>query len=454
MAEAKGFVALLGHPAVMEVVRSTLDLLRAEVLAGGTCPDEGEVEARLEARLAQSVQSSLRRVINATGVVLHTNLGRSPLCEAALSAMREVGEGYTNLEYDLARGERGDRYGHAERALCRLTGAESAVVVNNNAGAVLLALSALSRIPPPRENSAPAPRPTGQPEVVISRGQLVEIGGGFRIPEVLRLSGALLVEVGTTNRTYLRDYEGALTERTAILLSVHRSNFRLTGFTHDAALGELVELGRRKGLWVLDDLGSGTLLDTSPFGLGKEPTVPERVGEGPHLVLFSGDKLLGGPQAGIVVGRREAVEQVKRHPLMRALRVDKATLAALAATLGHYERGEAVRALPIWRAIARTPEELRVRVESWKRSLGEKAQGAEVRQGESAVGGGSLPGVTLPTHVLAFPSGDPDGLSSRLRAGAPPVVARIEEGALVLDPRTVDPAEDEKLLFAVRMALG
>jgi L-seryl-tRNA(Ser) seleniumtransferase len=290
--------------------------------------------------------------------------------------------------------------------------------------------------------------------VVVSRGQLVEIGGGFRIPDVLRRSGAALVEVGTTNRTYAADYEAALGPRTRILLSVHRSNFALRGFTHDATLAELVALARARDLWVVDDLGSGSLLDTAPFGLGEEPTAQSRVAAGADLVCFSGDKLLGGPQAGILAGRREAIRRVKRHPLVRALRPDKVTLAALSATLAHYERGEATARIPVWRAIAADPEALRARAAEWREALGDAGGTCEVRASRSAVGGGSLPEVTLPTFVLALPPGDADGLAARLRAGDPPVVARIEEDRVVLDPRTVMPGEDEAVVRAVRAALG
>jgi len=465
-AEANGLVGRLGHARVMEAVRAALGELRVGVLAGAACPAAPEIEAALLARLRENAKGSLRRVVNATGVVVHTNLGRAPLSEEALAAMREVGEGYSNLEYDLEAGERGDRYGHAAAALCRLTGAEAAVVVNNNAASVLVGLAALCWARPARgqgqaTGSVPAPASLGlgheggdPPEVVISRGQLIEIGGGFRIPDVLRRSGAALVEVGTTNRTYLRDYEAALTERTRMLLSVHRSNFKLSGFVHDAALSELVELGLRRALWVMDDLGSGTLLPTAPYGLGHEPMVQERVAAGADLVCFSGDKLLGGPQAGILVGRREAVERVKRHPLMRALRVDKVTLAGLSATLAHYERGEAERKVPVWRAIAQRPDAIEERARGWLAALGESARGATVRGSSSAIGGGSLPEVTLPTCVIALPSDSPDRLAARLRQGDPPVVGRIEHGAVVLDPRTVGPAEDEALLATVREALS
>ncbi len=446
-ADAAGLVSRLGHAPVMEAVRETLDDLREEILAGGRCPPPEAIQSRVLARLSDEARGSLRRVINATGVVIHTNLGRAPLSDEALEAMRVAGGGYTNLEYDLAAGERGDRYGHAAGALCRLTGAEAALVVNNNAAAVLLALAAHAGARPGR---GAAPHAGGSPEVVVSRGQLVEIGGGFRIPDVLSRSGAALVEVGTTNRTYLRDYEAAVGDRTRMLLSVHRSNFRLSGFTHDATLEELVELGRRAGVWVVDDLGSGTLLDTEPFGLGREPTVPERVRAGADLVCFSGDKLLGGPQAGLLVGRREAVERARRHPLLRALRVDKVTLAGLSATLAHYERGEATRRIPVWRAIAATPAALAERAGAWARALG----AGEVRESASAVGGGSLPDVTLPTRVVALAAPDADALAARLRAGDPPVVGRIEEGRVLLDPRTVLPSEDDELVGAVRRALA
>ncbi len=448
-AERAGLVARLGHAPVMEAVRATLEAARAEVLGGAACPSPAEIEASLLGRLSGEAKGTLRRVVNATGVVIHTNLGRAPLSEEALEAMRLAGTGYTNLEYDLARGERGDRYGHASAALCRLTGAEAAVVVNNCASAVMLALAALCETRPGGGGAVEG----GGPEVLVSRGQLVEIGGGFRVPDVLRRSGAALVEVGTTNRTYLADYEAAVGERTRMLLSVHRSNFRLSGFTHDASLEELVELGRRARIWVVEDLGSGALVPTAPFGLGEEPTVPERVRAGADLVAFSGDKLLGGPQAGILAGRREAVDLCRRHPLLRALRVDKMTLAGLSATLAHYERGEAERKVPVWRAIAQPIEALEARARAWLAALGPAGAGGRVQASASAVGGGTLPGVTLETRVLALPPGDAEALAARLRRADPPVVARIEEDRVVLDPRTVMPDEDQAVIAAVRAAI-
>lgn len=466
-ADRAGLVGSLGRGAVVDAIRELLDRIRKEVLGGLPCPPPEAIERSLLDALSDSARGSLRPVVNATGIVVHTNLGRAPLSADAIDAMRRAAEGYTNLELDLGTGERGDRYVHAEAAVCRLTGAEGAVVVNNNAAAVMLALAALmdgrpsdgtppsTPLPDARGaggEEAPEP-PPGRPEVVVSRGQLVEIGGGFRIPDVLRRSGAALVEVGTTNRTYARDYEEAIGGRTRILLSVHRSNFAVRGFTHDATLAELVALARARDLWVVDDLGSGSLLETAPFGLGDEPTIQARVGAGADLVCFSGDKLLGGPQAGVLAGRREAIRRVKRHPLVRALRPDKVTLAALSATLAHYERGEAPAKIPVWRAIATAPLALRARAEQWLAALGEAGRGCAVRESTSAVGGGSLPEVTLPTFVLALPAGAADALAARLRRADPPVVARIEDDRVVLDPRTVMPGEDDAVVRAVRGAL-
>ncbi len=473
-----GLLTRLGHQPVMEAVRAELERHRAAVLAGAPCPPAEAIEAALLARLAADLPGPLRRVVNATGVVLHTNLGRAPLSAATAAAMAAAAEGYSTLEFDVARGERGDRYHHAAGALSRLTGAEDALAVNNGAAAVLLALAALSsarpsgspadrspaepgqpeapahglaEVPPPGVPEVPPP---GLPEVIVSRGQLVEIGGGFRIPDVLRRSGAALVEVGTTNRTYLDDIEAAITPRTRAVLSVHRSNFRLDGFVAEPTLAELVGLARRRDLWVVDDLGSGALLPTAPHGLAPEPTVGERVRAGADLVCFSGDKLLGGPQAGLLVGRAAAVALVKRHPLLRALRLDKVALAGLSATLAHYERGEALRELPVWRAIARPLPELEATARRWLAALAARTPGAGVRPGESAVGGGTLPGETLPTWLLTLPTPDPAALLAALRRAPVPVVARILDGAVVLDPRTVLDGEEAGLLASLQAALG
>jgi L-seryl-tRNA(Ser) seleniumtransferase len=449
VAAQAGLVSRLGHQPVMEAVRAELERRRAAVLAGAPCPPPGEIEAALLARLAADAPGALRRVVNATGVVIHTNLGRAPLSTATAAAMAAAAEGYSTLEFDVERGERGDRYHHAAGALCRLTGAEDALAVNNGAAAVLLSLAAVTAARPSGE-----PVPEGTPEVIVSRGQLVEIGGGFRIPDVLRRSGAALVEVGTTNRTYAADVEAAITPRTRAVLSVHRSNFRLDGFVAEPSLAELVALARRRDLWVVDDLGSGALLATAPFGLPAEPTVGERVKAGADLVCFSGDKLLGGPQAGLVVGRAAAVALARRHPLLRALRLDKVALAGLSATLSCWERGEAVRELPVWRAIARPLGELEAAARRWQARARGWAPGAEVRRGESAVGGGTLPGATLPTFLLALPGPEPAALLAALRRAPTPVVARIEDGAVVLDPRTVLDGEEPALLAALEVALG
>lgn len=383
------------------------------------------------AHLARVLTPSLRPLINATGVIIQTNLGRAPLSAAALAAMQAVGAGYANLEYDLERGERGSRNVHLEDLLTRLSGAEAALAVNNNAAAVYLALIALA---------------AGR-EVIISRGQAVEIGGGFRIPDVLRQSGAILVEVGTTNRTYAQDYAAAISERTALLLRVHSSNFRLIGFVHEPELAELAAVGRSHAVPLLDDLGSGTLLPTAPYGLAPEPTVQESVAAGADLVTFSGDKLLGGPQAGLIVGRRALVERLRRHPLARALRVDKTTIAGLEATLQSYLRGQACSEIPVWRMIAAPLSELQTRAAALAATLQAAALPAEVVACRSAVGGGSLPGETLPSAGVAVAPGPVgvDHCAARLRLGAPAVVARIAEGRLIVDLRTVL-AEDDPIL--------
>jgi L-seryl-tRNA(Ser) seleniumtransferase len=362
--------------------------------------------------------------------------------------MSAVAEGYSNLEYDLAAGERGSRHDHARRLLCELTGAEDALVVNNNAAAVYLVLAGLCR---------------GR-AVLISRGQLVEIGGGFRIPDVLRAGGAQLVEVGTTNRTHLRDFADALgpadgpardageAGSIGAMMRVHSSNFRQLGFVAMPALAELADLAHARGVILIDDLGSGTLLETAPYGLAAEPTIQASVSAGADLVTFSGDKLLGGPQAGIIVGKQPLVARLRRHPLARALRVDKLTLAALEATLRAYRRGRAPQEIPVWQMIAAAPAELQARAARWQAHLAAHGLAAEVWSGESAVGGGSLPGETLPTALLALacPAGDtPDALAARLRQGDPAVVCRIQKDHLVFDGRTVLPHQEQPLLAAL-----
>jgi L-seryl-tRNA(Ser) seleniumtransferase len=424
--------AALPRAVLVEAARAELEAARQRIAAGGRPPGADELGALALERAQAALLPSLRPLINATGVIIQTNLGRAPLSAAALEAMRAVGAGYANLEYDLEEGRRGSRAVHVVGLLRRLTGAEAALVVNNNAAAIYLVLLALA---------------AGR-EVVVSRGQAVEIGGGFRIPDVLRQSGAALVEVGTTNRTYARDYAAVVGERTALLMRIHTSNFRLQGFVHETPLAELAQIGRERGVAVLDDLGSGTLLPTAPYGLAPEPTVQESVAAGADLVTFSGDKLLGGPQAGLIVGKAALVDRLRQHPLARALRVDKATLAALEATLLAYLRGRATEELPVWQMISAPLAWVRARAERLAALLGPER--AEALPCTSAVGGGSLPGETLPSYALALRGAPPDLLAQRLRAADPPVVARISEGRLLLDLRTVLEDQEPALLAALR----
>ncbi len=431
-AEGSELVRCFGRPLTLQAIRHTLDEARASLRQGATAPDDEALLADAHRTLEHWLAPTLLPVINATGVILHTNLGRAPLSPTARQAVLEAA-GFSSLEYDLARGTRGKRDVHAEGLLTRLTGAEAALVVNNNAAAVLLALTALAR---------------GK-QVLISRSQLVEIGGGFRIPEVMKQSGAKLVEVGTTNRTHLDDFESALGERVALIMRAHHSNFRIIGFTAEPTLAELVDLGRRHDLPVIDDLGSGALLDTSRFGLGHEPTVQESLQAGAALVCFSGDKLLGGPQAGVVVGQRVFVDRLRRHPLARAVRPDKLCLAALCATLAHYLKDEAEREIPVWRMIAARPEALRQRAKGWVAALGR----GDVIPGRSTVGGGSLPEETQPTFLWTLPHRSPNTLARTLRQASPPVIARVEDNRLALDPRTVLPEQEPDLLRTLAACL-
>ncbi|MBI2864530.1 MAG: L-seryl-tRNA(Sec) selenium transferase [Chloroflexi bacterium] len=425
----------LSHEALVDLARRELEGARAAIAAGATTASYDSLVEGVLRRAEEEWRPSLRRVINATGVIIHTNIGRAPLSKEAIAAVEMVSRGYSNLEFDLPSGGRGSRHRHVEELLCRLAGAEAAMAVNNNASAVLIGLSALCQ---------------GR-EVVISRGQAVEIGGGFRIPDVMVQSGARLVEVGTTNRTYARDYERSLTESTAALLRVHASNFRVIGFTHQATLEEMVEVADRHGIFVLDDLGSGCLIDPTRFGLVAEPLVQESVAAGAGVACFSGDKLLGGPQAGLLVGKKALIDRIKSHPLARAVRIDKMTLAALSATLLHYLKGEALAKIPVWQMISTTQEALARRAQRWAEEIGPRAR---VVDGESAIGGGSLPGETLPTKLVAItPAGEGpsvDELARRLRMEDPAILARIDKNALLLDPRTVLPDEDVELLKAVQ----
>jgi L-seryl-tRNA(Ser) seleniumtransferase len=425
-----------GRPLVVDAVRETLEAARAGALDGGAIGDEEALAEAVLACLTAWLTPRPQTVINATGVMLHTNLGRAPVSAAAAAAMQSVAAGYSDVEYDVAAGARGSRHGLLEPLVRRVTGAEAALVVNNNAGATLLVLTALAR----------------DRGVIVSRGQLVEIGGGFRIPEILAAGGAHLVEVGTTNRTRIADYRAAVDAVTALILRVHRSNFRILGFTEEPALDELVALGRETGLPVVDDLGSGSLLDTTPFGLAPEPMVQDSLAAGASLVTFSGDKLLGGPQAGVVVGQADLVARLRRHPLTRALRPGKDVIAGLHATLLHYARGEALTAVPLWQMIAAPPDGLRQRAAAWQAALAARGIPAQLVPGHSAIGGGSLPGETMPTTLLRLETAHPDRLAAALRSAQPPVIARIADGAVLLDPRTVLPGEDEAVVEAVEAA--
>lgn len=405
-------------------VRAVLAEVRAGARAGKPVPPVEALVAEARRVAERASAPSLVPVVNATGVILQTNLGRAPLSERAIAAMVEAASGYTNLEYDVSAGERGSRHEHVRELIRRATGAEDGMAVNNNASALVLVLRALC---------------AGR-EVIVSRGEAVEIGGRFRIPDVLRESGATLVEVGTTNRTYVSDYEGAITPETAAILRVHRSNFAVVGFTAQPDLRELSRLARDRGILLIDDLGSGCLLDTTRFGMAREPTVQESLRAGSDIALFSGDKLLGGPQAGIIAGRSDLVATLRRHPLARALRVDKLTIAALNATFQAYVDGRATEEIPVWRMIAEDPARLRRRARRWARAAG--AAGAVVA-GQSMVGGGSLPGAGRPTWCAALrSSAGAAALAARLRAHRPPIVGRIEDEMVLLDPRTVPPSLD------------
>ena len=424
---------------VANLVREQIEESRTSIRMGGTAPTAEQIEKSVVQRVVALGQGWPRPVINATGVIIHTNLGRTPLSLESMEAMLQAAEGYINLELDLEEGKRGSRQAHTEALLRQLTGSEAALVVNNNASALLLTLSALAR----------------SKEVVVSRGEAIEIGGGFRIPDVCRQSEAILVEVGTTNRTYARDYESAITQDTAAFLKVHASNFRIQGFAHTPEIRELVEVGERRAIPVLHDIGSGCLLNTQEMGLAQEPRPQESLDAGVALVLFSGDKLLGGPQAGIIAGKQEIIEELETHPLARVMRIDKIRLAALTATLLHYVKGEAETKVPVWRMINYTAGELENRAHHWQTVIGKRAG---MVRGLSTIGGGSLPAENLDTWLLSLDCDDLPGraeeVARRLRHYSTPIIARIEGGAVLLDPRTVFLEEEDTLLRAVAEAMG
>jgi L-seryl-tRNA(Ser) seleniumtransferase len=447
--EVQALVAREGHAATLEAVRVTLESLRADVAVGAL--DESGVSAavdNLPGQIERCLQAffaySLLPVINATGVILHTNLGRAPLSREALSHVTEIAQGYSNLEFDLATGERGKRDSHLDLLFARLlfTGEHDlkTIVVNNNAAAVLLSLNALAE----------------GGEVIVSRGELVEIGGSFRIPDVMAKSGAILREVGTTNRTRVADYEAAINEKTKLLLRVHRSNFQIVGFAEQPSLEELVALGRKHDIPVMEDLGSGDLLDLRNVGVHGEPTILASVRAGVDVITYSGDKLLGGPQAGLISGDRELVARIRSNPLFRAVRVDKMFYAALEATLLAYLR-EDYDSIPVLRMMRLSDEELRSRAEHMMRRLHITSPQLhiEVVESRSVLGGGAAPGSTLPTHVLALSSRamNADAISAKLRQWGTPIIARVEDGRVLLDLRTVTP-EEEAVIAAALERIG
>lgn len=420
-----------GRSLTVEAIRQAIEVERAAILKRENA-QQAETAVLLNNALAwlqDLTTSSLQPVINATGVIVHTNLGRAPLSQAALAAIAAVGAGYSTLEYEPGSGQRGSRSNHPNQIIQRLLKCEASFVVNNNAAGVLLMLTALCQ---------------GK-EVIISRGQLVEIGGGFRIPDVMAQSGAKLVEVGTTNRTHLRDYQNAINENTAAILVAHHSNYKIVGFTSEPSLSELANLAQKYELPLLYDQGSGALLDSAPYGLPSEPTVPDGLAAGCDVVAFSGDKLLGGPQAGILCGRADLIASIKRHPLARAVRADKFCLAGLSSTLLHYIKEEALSHIPVWQMISRTPEELNELAVSMQKQLSKMGIDTEIIAGVSTVGGGSLPGSQLKTWLISPQSSNPQKLAKQLRMESIPVVTRLQDGRLLIDPRTLLPQHIENL---------
>ncbi len=412
---------------MINTLRSQLDDIRKD--GKKVLPTEEQIINLTADKLSLMTSPSVKKVINATGVILHTNLGRSPLSKESIAEIEIAARNYTNLEYNLSSGTRGSRHDHCEELLTRLSGTESAMVVNNNASAMLLILSALFN----------------RKKVAISRSQLVEIGGGFRVPDVMRQSGAKMVEIGTTNHTHLSDYREALASGAVGVVRVHSSNFKIIGFTSSPELKDIVEVAHLSGALVIDDLGSGSFLKTEDYGLSHEPTVQESVKAGVDVICFSGDKLLGGPQAGIIIGRKVLVDKLKKHPLARAIRADKLCLAGLSATLIHYLKDEAIQQIPVWKMISMETEVIRQRAFNWMEQLHE----GKVIQGESTVGGGSLPGDTLPTWLFALKVHSPEKMLKLLRNSTPAIIARIIDDEVVFDPRTVFEDDEIDLITSI-----
>lgn len=437
--EVVELVRNFSHDAVTTVARDVLGKAREGIKSTGNAPSADILISEIIERADRAWGSWPKAVVNATGVVLHTNLGRAPLSAGVAEAAAASASIYSDLEFDISTGKRGSRNAHISELLAQVSGAEAGLAVNNNASGVLLTLAAVVGADPAKT------------EVIVSRGEAVEIGGGFRVPDVMRQSGATLVEVGTTNRTYSADYETAITPNTAAILKVHPSNFVVEGFTHVPELADMVKVGKKHGIPVINDLGSGCLVDTRKYGLDQEPKTQDSVSDGAVLTLFSGDKLLGGPQAGLIAGEKKWIDLVSKHPLARAVRIDKMTLSAIAATLVSYLKGAHEEEVPIWKMISMSESLIASRAEHWWSETGI----GYTERARSAIGGGSLPGQTLPTTVLTIePAGSVDNFAACLRQSPVPVVARIENDRILLDPRTVLVDQDAAVVEAIKFAHG
>lgn len=429
---------------VLQAIREAIDLRRKQIREGHDADiAEESMTADIEKKIEKLSSYSLKPLINATGIVIHTNLGRSLLSERALENIKKVSGSYSNLEYDIEKGERGKRYSHIKRILREVVGTEDALVVNNNAAAVLLCLNTIAK---------------GK-EVIVSRGELVEIGGSFRMPDVMAASGAILREVGTTNKTHLYDYEGAINDDTALILKVHKSNYRVIGFTEEVSIEDLVGLGRKYKVPVMFDLGSGCLIDLKPFGIHIEPSVQDVVKSGVEITTFSGDKLLGGPQGGVIVGNKEYIERIQKNPMTRAMRIDKLTLAGFEATLMEYIYEEKViENIPTLRMLLQKPDEIKARAKKIASKLSRHIKGVllQVQPDSTRAGGGALPEVSLPTYVVSIKPNDisVDELEGRLRKGNPPIIARIKEDALFIDAKTVRNSDVDNLVRGIKTALS
>ena len=429
----ESLISRFGRQLVVDEIRYVLQEIRADVLSGEIIPEVETIISSISENLDNLVRDSIVPVINATGVILHTNLGRAPLSMNAVKAISQISSGYSTLEFDLPSGTRGKRTTHIETLFQRLLSVEEALVVNNNAAAVLLILSALA----------------SRKKVIISRGQLVEIGGGFRIPDIMKLSGAKLVEVGTTNQVHIEDYQQAIQAGGEMILFVHPSNFRIKGYTSEPSLEEIVRLGNEHAIPVVEDLGSGALLDTSVYGMAHEPTVQESIRAGVDVVCFSGDKLLGGPQAGCILGRSSYLQKIKKHPLARVVRSDKTLIASLEATLVAYLENRAIDEIPVWKMVHADLDGLKNRIGKWISQIGY----GEIREGKSTLGGGSMPEEEMPTWLLTIALEKPDLFLKNLRSQNPAVVAIIKDGLVCFDPRTVLPEQDPVLVSCITQSL-